>query len=83
MVSIEIGEGALKDLKKIDQVISKRVVSKIIWLQHNFASVFPDRLHHELRELYKLRIGDYRAIYSIHHDHIVIEAVKHRREAYK
>lgn len=83
MVSIDIGEGALKDLREIDPVISKRIVAKIVWLEQNFASILPDRLHHELRELYKLRIGDYRAIYSVHHDHITIEAVRHRREVYK
>ena len=83
MVSIEISEGALEDLKKIDQAVSKRIVAKIIWLEQNFADILPDRLHHELRELYKLRVGDYRAIYSIHNDRVVVEAVQHRREAYK
>lgn len=83
MVSIEISDGALEDLKKIDQAVSKRIVAKIIWLEQNFADILPDRLHYELRELYKLRVGDYRAIYSIHNNHVVVEAVQHRREAYK
>jgi len=83
MVSIEISEGALKDLKQIDQAISKRIVAKIIWMQQNFTDVVPDRLHYGLREWHKLRIGDYRAIYLIHNDHVVVEAVQHRREAYK
>jgi mRNA interferase RelE/StbE len=83
MVSIKISDGALKDLKKIDQSVSKRVVAKIIWLEQNFADVLPDRLHHELRGLYKLRVGDYRAIYSINNERVVVEAVQHRRDAYK
>ncbi len=83
MVSVEFRPQALKELEKIDPVSSKRIVEKIVWLQQNFGDLILDRLHHGLRELYKLRVGDYRAFYSISHTTITIEAVRHRRDAYK
>ncbi|MBI4088519.1 type II toxin-antitoxin system RelE/ParE family toxin [Candidatus Kaiserbacteria bacterium] len=84
MVFVEFRPRALEELKEIDPVISKRIVEKIIWLQQNFGDLIPERLHHGLRELYKLRIGDYRAFYSVSGSvTITIEAVRHRRDAYK
>lgn len=83
MVSVEISSEALEDLNKIDPSVSRRIVAKIIWLEQNFSEILPDRLHYDLRELYKLRVGDYRAIYSMRDNRIIVEAVQHRRDAYK
>ena len=83
MVSAKWSDKALEDLKELDSIIRERVLAKVSWLEENFSDVVRDHLHHELRELYKLRVGDYRAIYSIHRGNIVIEAVRHRRDAYK
>lgn len=83
MVSVEFRASALKELDGIDSVISERILEKIVWLQQNFDSLVPDRLHYGLRDLYKLRIGDYRAFYTIRESLIVIEAVRHRRDSYK
>ena len=83
MVSVEFRSHALKELEEIDPAISKRIIEKIVWLQQNFGDLIPNRLHHGLRELYKLRIGDYRAIYSVDQDLIIIEKVGHRRDVYK
>lgn len=83
MASVKLSSHALKDLKEIDQVIGKRIIEKLMWLEQNFESLIPERLHRELKDLYKLRIGDYRAIYSVHKDIITIEAVGHRRDVYR
>ncbi len=83
MVSIKLSERALEDLKEIDQVLARRIIEKILWLEKNFDSVVPERLHRELRNSFKLRIGDYRAVYSVHQDLITIEAVGHRRDVYR
>lgn len=83
MVSVEFSAHALKDLEEIDPVIGKRVVEKIVWLQQNFDDLIPERLHHGLRGLYKLRVGDYRVIYSVLQEVITIKAVRHRRDVYK
>lgn len=83
MVSAKWSDRALADIEELDQVVRVRVLTKVSWLEENIPVLVPDRLHHELRELYKLRIGDYRVVYSFHKDHIVIETVGHRWDVYK
>jgi mRNA-degrading endonuclease RelE of RelBE toxin-antitoxin system len=36
-----------------------------------------------MAELFKLRVGDWRVIYTIEKDAIIIKAVGHRREIYR
>ena len=83
MASVEFKKHALKELEELDPAIGERIVEKIFWLEKNFDVLVPERLHHELRDLYKLRVGDYRAVYSIKGNVITIEKVRHRREVYK
>ena len=83
MASVEFKKQALKELDKIDLAIGKRIIEKIFWLEQNFTSIVPERLRYEFRELYKIRVGDYRAVYSINGNVITIEKVRHRREVYK
>ena len=79
MVSVKWTNTALGNLEKLDSIIKVRVLKKVSWLQENLTDILPERLHRELKDLYKLRIGDYRAVYSVHQDLITIEAVGHRR----
>ncbi len=83
MVSIEFTVHALKDLQELDPSIRGRIIEKIHWFQKNIDNVLPERLHHDRRDAYKIRVGDYRAVYSIHNDTITIELVGHRRDVYK
>lgn len=83
MVSAKWSDKALDDIEALDSIIRERVFAKVSWLENSFSDIVPDRLHHGLREMCKLRVGDYRVIYSIHKKHVAIEAVRHRREVYK
>ncbi len=83
MASVKFKEHALKELGEIDPAIGKRIVEKIVWLEQNFTAIVPERLHYDFRELYKLRVGDYRVIFSITRNVITVEKVKHRRDVYK
>ena len=83
MASARWSTDALKDLEKIDFPIVERIVEKTNWLEKNFATVVPEKLHRELADLYKLRVGDYRVIYSIRGDVIFIQSVRHRRDVYR
>lgn len=40
-------------------------------------------LRRSLKGYWKLRVGDYRVVYSINKDVITIEKVRHRRDVYK
>ena len=83
MASVEWSAHALENLEELDAVIRERILTKVSWLEENFADIVPEKLHRDLKGLYKVRIGDYRAIYSIHHDRIIVEAVGHRRDVYR
>jgi len=82
MVSVKWSADALRDLERIDVVIAERIVRKVVWFEKNFSSTVPEKLHRSLKDLYKLRVGDYRVIYSVHANMLIIEAVGHRREIY-
>ena len=73
----------MANLETLDPLIRERVLSKVSWLEDNFADIVPDPLHRELKGLYKLRVGDYRAVYSVQRDTIIIEEVGHRRDVYR
>jgi len=83
MASVKWSDNALKNLEEIDPIIRERVLLKVSWLEQNFADIVPEPLHRELKGLYKLRVGDFRAIYSVRRDNIIIETVGHRRNIYR
>ena len=84
MASIKWTADAMTDLGIIDKIIAKRIVSKISWFGENFSFLVPEKLHANLNGLYKLRIGDYRVIYTISKtDVVIVQAIGHRREIYR
>ena len=52
------------------------------WLGENFDEIKPQALSANLSGLLKLRIGDYRIIYSFDQEFITIHQIGHRREIY-
>jgi len=83
MVYAKWSGDALEQIGELDATIRERVLTKVSWLEKNFSAVDPDHLRYELRDMCKLRVGDYRIIYSVGSEYVTIEAVKHRREVYK
>jgi mRNA interferase RelE/StbE len=83
MVSIKWSADALEDLENIDTIVAQRIVEKVKWLEDNFHDIVPEKLHRDLRKLYKLRVGDYRVIYSVHEEVIIVQAVGHRKDVYQ
>ncbi|AFZ43482.1 addiction module toxin, RelE/StbE family [Halothece sp. PCC 7418] len=75
---------AVAELKKLPSKLGKRIVNKINWLAENFEKVNLFPLSGDLSRFYKLRVGDYRVIYSLdqNSETIIIEKVGHRREIY-
>jgi len=78
-------KNAQKALLNLDYAIQERIERKIEWLVNNFEAIKPQRLSGQLSHLYKLRVGDYRVIYSIDsEEHIIyIMDLGHRRDIYK
>ena len=79
--AIEIKPQAIKDGKKIPRDVLRRIIDKIEQLS--------DDLHGEVKRLthftpeYRLRVGNYRVLFEVEHDQVVIYRIKHRRNAYK
>ena len=75
---------SLVDLAKLDPSNKLRIARKIKWLQENFEQITPMSLTGNLIGYFKLRIGDYRVIYSIDYSSkiLIIHQVGHRREIY-
>jgi mRNA interferase RelE/StbE len=69
LANIEWTEDAVKDLAKLDKPVAQRILKKINWLPDNFEKITPEPLIGELKGTFKLRIGDWRVIYTIESTH--------------
>lgn len=85
MYHTEFASTALADLRRLDKSIAQRILNKIRWLASNLRELTPESLVGEWEGTYKLRVGDYRVIYTLNHveTQMTILFVKHRREVYK
>jgi len=86
MYEVEFTPEAQADLARLSKNIAQQILKKIRWLAENFAAIIPEPLTGQWQGMYKLRVGDYRVIYTfdnITHQVIVVHLIKHRREVYK
>ena len=83
MVKIEWTEGATKDLEKLDRPIARRILRRLTWVSKNFDSIVPEPLAGEFKGTFKLRIGDWRAVYTMEGKTIVIQSIAHRSDIYR
>ena len=83
MIKVEWTDGASEDLKRLDKVIARRVLKKITWFSKNFEQLVHEPLGGEFKEAYKLRVGDWRVVYTVESKNVVIQFVGHRSEIYK
>ena len=73
---------AEKDIKKLDSSIKSRIGNALLKLQDN-PLLYSDKLSDPALGTYKFRIGDYRVIFDIEGNDVVILRIGHRREIYK
>ena len=73
------------NLAALDKPVAQRILQKIRWLAENFDALTPEPLSGQWRGTYKLRVGDYRVLYTFDRSErtITIHFIKHRREVYK
>jgi mRNA interferase RelE/StbE len=74
---------AVDDLRKLDKPVRKRILSRISWFAAHFEEIIPEPLSGEFASTYKIRVGDWRLIYTLQDERILILAVGHRREIYR
>ena len=81
MFNIEWKENAIKELARLERNLSSRIYKKVISLKENFNSADIKRLQNS--DLFRLRIGDYRVLFEIEKDTIIILKVSNRKNIYK
>jgi mRNA interferase RelE/StbE len=83
--SVQFTPQALRDISKIDRATSQRILDKIKWLSQNMGIADPEPLSHDLKGKWKLRVGDWRVVYSLDHPghSMVVLYVGHRSQIYK
>ena len=81
---IEVTPAAQRDLKALPRDVLKRVDAKILALADN-PRPFGSRLLRGQERLFRVRVGDYRIVYQIEDDRLVILVVRvrHRGKAYR
>ncbi len=79
--SVRAGDG----LSRLDTTIARQVRDKIRWLAENADSVRHEPMTGQFQGMYRLRIGDYRAVYDLDQENrtIIFDIIGHRRNAYR
>ena len=81
--TVEIKRSAEKEMDRLPDTIHKQISEKILALETNPRPPGTKKLHGE--EGYRLRMGDYRVLYTIDDQtrQVFVYSVAHRREAYR
>lgn len=82
---VEILPEAAEAIRRLDAPISYRILLRLKWLSINLDSIRHQRLTAKFRAMYKLRVGDYRILYSVDRTKrlLMVHRVGHRREVYE
>ena len=78
-------EQAKRDFSRLDRPIRAHVLDRIDWLAKNLDRTALMPLHDELKGLFKLRVGDWRVMYTFEAAGRIIRVreIKHRSKAYR
>jgi len=76
---------AATELRRLDKAIAQRIVNKLKWLSQNLDNLMLEVLAGEFKGFYKLRIGSYRAIYTVNREErlLLVHLIGHRRDIYR
>lgn len=85
MHHVEFTPTAAEDLARLNKPVAQRIFTKIRWLAENFPMLTPEPLTGQWVGVYKLRVGDYRVLYTFDNveTSITVHFIRHRREVYK
>jgi mRNA interferase RelE/StbE len=78
---IDFKPRAVKDLECIPKVLQRRILAKIEALRNDLAGDVKKLTNFSPE--YRLRVGDYRILFEVEEQKVVIYRVVHRKDAYK
>lgn len=85
MYRVKLSSRAVKDLNKLSQETRERIIGSLEILKLNpFAEIIQFKKLKGRSNLYRIRIGNYRVIYEVQGDILVIIVVRigHRKDVY-
>jgi len=77
---VELKPRAIRDLKGIDRAMGRRIVDKLVALQDDLSGDVK-RLTNATPE-FRLRVGDYRVLFEIEGNKVLVYRIRHRKDAY-
>jgi mRNA interferase RelE/StbE len=80
LYQIEFKPRALRDLRGIDRTEARRIIDRVAAMKNDLAGDVK-RLTNSTPE-YRLRVGNFRVLFEIEGDKVIIYRVRHRRDAY-
>lgn len=84
MYSYEFKPQAVRDFKKLPKEVRKRIIKKLdYFISTEDPLVFADHLINYELSSYRFRIGDYRIIFDVIDEVLIILTLGHRREIYR
>lgn len=84
MKNLVLAKSAKKDLKKLDKQKQQEIVKKLrFYISQEQILLFASALSNSEIGNYRFRIGDYRAVFDIRGQEVVILRIGHRREVYR
>ena len=85
MFEVEFTRVAEHDLSRLDRTVAQEVLNRLQWLAQNVGTVRHRALTAQMRGAFSLRIGQYRAVYTLHRTErrLVVHIVRHRSKVYR
>jgi len=84
MYTLEFSPTALKELKKLPKNIQKQIITKLeYFLSANNPLLFASRLINFELGQYRFRVGDYRVIFDVTEEKIIVLSLGHRKDIYR
>ena len=81
MYAVVLLPKAIKDLKKIPKADASRIAAQLQLLEGGLTGDVKKLTNYTPE--YRLRIGNYRALFEAEENQIIVYRIKHRKEAYK
>lgn len=82
MFQVLLTDRAIKDLEKLEPIMRKRIGNKLTILMKD-PFINSKKLTNPLLGTYRFRVGNYRIIFDIDHEKIIVLRIGHRKDIYK
>lgn len=80
-MKLEIRKSAIKDLKNISEPFKTKIKNKLLELK-KFPNTANIKKLTNFEPAYRLRIGDYRVLFDVENETIIIARILHRQGTY-